>query len=226
MSTENKPEENKEVNLEELKAQIDNLNKGIAKYRDEAKSIREESAKQIKAVRDDYEGKISKLTASKASDEELPELNAEDQKRLEKWAKTHGFVTKAEMEEKQNEMQRASIQSIEKQAIEEFLEKYPEYKEDEQWEKLKSEFSIYKQPTTIDEYRKLLRKSHIELNPDDSRARAELQSKSRLSLGGRSQAGNEPSDAISKLQEKYPNLSRAQIESRLGELKTLFPDKK
>lgn len=228
MSTENKNEGGQEENkgIEELKAQIENLNKGIAKYRDESKSLKEESDKQIKAIRDEYQAKIDSLSKKDTKEEDLPDLSSEDQKRLEKWAKAQGFVTKSEFESKQVEMQRASLQSIETQVIDEFLEKYPEYKQDENWNKLKSEFGIYKQPQTIEEYRKLLNRVHVSLNPDDSRARAELHSKNRLSLGGGSQKGNEPSDEMSKLQQKYPNLSKEQIENRLKEIKSLFPDKK
>lgn len=223
MSEQEKTPEQKIQEEADLKAQIDNLNKGIAKYRDEAKSAKDE----IVNLRKEYDGKIAALSPKKIDEDDLPDVSKEDAKRLEKWAKAQGFVTKAEFDAKQIEMQRDNIKSIETQALDEFMKDHPEYEEDENWNKLKSEFSIYKQPTTLAEYKKVLGKVHNDLNPDDSKARAEAQAKGRLSLGGGSQKNNDnTTDEIAKLEKKYPNLTRDQIVSRVNELKSLFPDKK
>lgn len=218
--------------VESLQEQIANLNKGIATYRDETQiskaAVAAKEAELAQARKDLEEAKKAK----KDDDDENIEvkLNPEDQKKLDAWAKEHGFVTKAEMEAQKAEIFNSSIKNIESQAIDEFLKLHPIYDKDEEWAKVKEQFELYKTPTSLSGYRQLLAKIHKELNPNDegsAKARAEIEKKHRLGLGGGNQKGGEgDAESIESLQEKYPRLSRAQIETRLAEIKALYKDKK
>lgn len=211
--------------IEDLQKQIENLNKGIATYRNDAKAARQEVAALQAQISEKKEEK------KESDDGELPALSKEDQKRLEAWAKAQGFATKKELEEERTRIQGETLKNIENQAIEEFLSKHPEYNDDEQWDKLKKEFGLYKQPTNITGYRSLLKRVHETLNPkkEDGRAaaRAEIETRKRLGLGGRgSSSSDEGEVTVEKLQRKYPGLTKEQIEGRLAEIRSLYPDKK
>lgn len=214
--------------VEKLQEQIENLNKGIATYRDESK----ESKAAVAAKEAEIEKLKSDLAKATEDDEDKKKevkLNPKDQEKLDAWAKEHGFVTKAEMEAQKAEIYSASLKSIENQAVDEFLKTHPIYDKEEEWAKVKDQFSLYKIPTTLSGYRQLLNKIHKELNPGDdgaARARAEIETRKRLGLGGGSQKTGDDTETIETLQLKYPRLSRSQIESRLTELKAIYKDKK
>lgn len=220
-------EEPKAPSVEDLQKQIENLNKGIATYRGEAKTAldRAEAAEtSAKALKEAIEGK------DKKKDEDAPALSPEDAKRLEAWAKSQGFATKDEILQERARIQGETLKGVETQAIDEFIKLHPEYEKDENWEKLKSEFGQYKLPTNIVDYRRILNKIHKELNPGDdegkARARAEIETRKRLGLGGGSQRSSDEEMTAEKLQERYPRLSREQIQTRMAEIKALYPDKK
>jgi len=219
------------ITVEKLQEQIANLNKGIATYRGESQASKAEVAAAIAKVAE-LEAVIN---AAKETDDDDKNkevnLNPKDQEKLDAWAKSQGFVTKAEMEAQKAEIYNASMKTVETQAVEEFLKTYPVYDKDEEWAKVMEQFALYKTPTSLAGYQKLLNKIHKELNPGDdgsARTRAEIETRKRLGLGGGSQkTGTEEGvETIESLQEKYPRLNRAQIESRLAELKALYPDKK
>lgn len=219
--------------IEALQQQIENLNKGIATYRDDARRAQDE-AQEAKSEAESIKSKLADLERSfensnKGSGDGLPELSSEDQRRLEAWAKSRGFVTKSEVESERQRMQTENIRNIENQAISDFLKEYPEYDKDENWQKLKEEFGLYKQPTTLADYRKLLAKVHKQLNPSQdavAKARAEIEMKKRLGYGGGSQKATDGEMTAEKLREKYPRLSAEQIQSRLAEINRLYPEKK
>lgn len=212
--------------IEDLQKQIENLNKGIATYRDDAKKAIERAEKaeaEAKAV-------AEAVKAKKDDDgEDLVPLSPDDQKRLEAWAKLQGFATKEEILEERQRIQAETLRTIESQAIDEFLAQHSEYNDDAKWDELKKEFAQYKQPTTLAEYRRILNKAHKELNPSDdgaARARAEIETRRRLGLGGGSQRSDDGEMTAEKLAERYPRLSKEQIESRLKEIKSIYSDKK
>lgn len=227
-------EENPEVTVEKLQEQIDNLNKGIATYRGESKVSKAEVARITKESTEKIEGLEKKIKEISGDDDDNKKkevkLNPKDQEKLEAWAKEQGFVTKKEMDEQKLEIFNASLKNIESQAIDEFLKSHPIYDKDEEWAKIKEQFDLYKTPTSLSGYRQLLAKIHKELNPNDegsAKARAEIEKKQRLGLGGGNQKGLEGgAETIESLQAKYPRLSRAQIEARVGELNALYKDKK
>lgn len=214
--------------VEKLQEQIDNLNKGIATYRDESK--------QSKAAVDAANSKIKDLEdlieSAKNDDDDINKevkLNPKDQEKLDAWAKSQGFVTKVEMDAQKAEIYNASVKNIESQAVDEFLKTYPTYDKDEEWAKVKEQFDLYKTPTSLAGYRQLLAKIYKELNPGDdgsAKARAELLNKNRLGLGGGNQKGSDGAETIESLQAKYPRLSKQQIETRLAEINAIYKSKK
>lgn len=225
----------KEPTTTELREQIENLNKGIAGYRDQANSSKEASEKaqaDAKAAKDEVDRltKVIEEAAKPDVDEKEVALAPADQKKLEKWAKDNGFVTKAELDVEKAKLFQESLATIETQAVNEFLEAHPEYNKDENWAKVKEQFGVYKQPTTLVGYRQLLTRIHNELNKADeavARARAQEEQKRRLGLGGGSQKdGGGDEDPIDAMQKKYPNLSRETIISRLEEINNLAQERK
>lgn len=211
-----------------LKTQLDNLNKGIATYRDEAKAANEKTAEIAKKYED-----LEKKFKEKEDIDEDDDLTPEERKKFNAFVKKQGFVTEKDLIDKQRESAVENAKSLEGQAVAEFLEKHPEYDDDEKWKVVMEEFQLYRTPTTLTGYRAILDKVHKSLNPkakDNAKAeaRAEIINRSRLSLGGGSQGGaseDKHEEEIEKLQTKYPNLSRDQIEQRLAEIDALHPKK-
>lgn len=221
--------EDYKAKFEELSAKQENLNKGIAKYRDEAQ------AANIKVA--ELETKLNELNAKiefRAEDENI-DLSKEDQERLEVWARKQGFLTRDELDAERQKTTQETIKNYEAQAINEFLEKHPEYDSDEAWGKIRQEFSsgFYRTPSSLEGYRKLFEKIHKDLSSSSAaieegknRAKAEIQNKGRLSLGGGSQKTSAEKETINSLQEKYPHLSKEQIEERMSEINSMYGEKK
>lgn len=212
--------------VEALQKQIENLNKGIATYRKESKDA-VTRADSIELKFTELQKEIEKGKKTTGEDDDLPPLSEQDAKRLEKWAKAQGYATKAELEEERHKIQGDTLKTIETQAIDDFVKQHPEYEKDEEWLKLKQEFGQYKQPTSLSEYNRILSKIHKELHPDDSKAkaRAEIETRKRLSLGGKGGQQDENASELDKLMDKYPRLSREQIEQKLAEINQLYPKK-
>lgn len=212
-----------------LQEQVGNLNKGIASYRDESKSLKEKN-EELSRELESLKSKVEET--EEEGDEEVP-LNPEDEKKLEAWAHKKGFVSQQELVAERQKLQLESIKSYENQAVSEFITKHPEYDTDESWQKVLSEFQMYRQPTSVDGYRKLLDRIHKDLSGGVSKAREEGRTrekiesslKGRLSLGGGPQGGGGADEEIEKLSKRYPNLSREQIEERLSEIRSLQPKK-
>lgn len=221
-----KPEGGEVPTVEKLAEQVENLNKGIGSYRDKtakAEQAAETARKEAADAKVEIE-RLKKEFEDKKGTSEESQLNPDDQKKLDAWAKTNGYVTKAELEVEKGRLFNESLKNIEAQAIDEFLKTHPEYEEEESWEKVKKEFTQYKQPTSITAYRQLLTKIHKELKGDTeavARARAAEETRKRLGFGGASGGGAESDTTLESLREKYPNLSTDQIAGRLEEINTL-----
>jgi len=208
--------------------QIANLNKGISVLRDESQGWKRKA--------EELETKITSLSPDEGGDDVTNvALDPEDEKKLEAWAKKKGMVTSDELKIEKAKIQADNQKNLEGQAVTEFLEKYPEFNNDENWNKVLAEFQLYKTPSNLTNYRQVLGKIYSDLtgNPVKAKeegraeARAELRTKSRLSLGGGGGAGGTDGEAnMETLQKRYPNLSKEQIEERLSEIKALFPEKK
>lgn len=210
-----------------LTENAENLNKGIGTYRDKATAA-EKVAEEAKKEVDTFKAEIERLKTegSKGSKDEAKEtkLAPEDQAKLEAWAKENGFVTKDELEIEKGKLFNESLRNVESQAIDEFIKSHPEYNTDEEWDKVKEQFALYKQPTSITAYRALLTKIHKELKGGEeatAKARASEETRKRLGLGGGSQGGSETDTTLESLREKYPNLSTDQIQARLEEINSL-----
>ena len=212
-----------------LQEQIENLNKGIASYRDEANSYKENYTK-LQQDLEELKGSLK----SEDEDDNKVNLNPEDEKRLEAWAKQKGFVSQNEFQAERQKIQQDSIKNVETQAVSQFLEKNPEYDNDEKWQEVLREFQLYRQPTSLDAYSKLLNRIHNDLSGGIRKAeeggrvkeKIETHIKGRLSLGGGHQGSPSDNDKdVDNLQKRYPNLSRDEIRTRLSELESLYPKK-
>lgn len=231
MSEEIKPTESvstltvdeKDSVIAKLSEQVENLNKGIASYRKEASDaveVAKDLSDRINSLEEKYKEKV-KLDLDE-------ELSPEEQKKFETWAKAQGVVTQAELDVEKQKSAQENAKTVATTAVDEFLDKHPEYDDDEAWGKIQEEFALYKTPKDIVGYKKLLEKIHKDLSGgSDSKARvkAEIINRKRLSLGGKPSNGSGDGDVqakIDSLQEKYPNLSREQIEARLSEIDTIY----
>lgn len=203
--------------IQKLEEDKSNLNKGIAGYRDKTQALETE----IKKLNNKLE------SMNEDVDDEL-ELSPADQKRLEAWAKKQGLVSKSELEKQ-------TVQQVQSQAISDFLRSNPEWDSDDKWAQINQEFSYYRTPTTYDGYMTLFDKIVKSLSDDTKKAeetgkakgRAEMKTKSRLSLGGGSQkTGSDESDTVEDLLAKYPNLTKEQIMAKRRELSELYKDRK
>lgn len=216
--------EAREKEFTELKTQVENLNKGIATYRDEAQKANE-LAKSVS----------EELEKSKKAPKKEVKLSEEEEAKFQAYVEKMGLVSATDLAAERQKFEASNAKSAESMAVTEFLEKHPEYDDDAKWTEVLSEFSLYKTPKTLAEYRALLEKVHKNLNPggDKDRARAEARAeiinRQRLTLGGGSQGGageNPDEKTLENLQKKYPSLSREQIENRLAEIRALYPKKK
>jgi len=211
--------------IQKLTEQVGNLTKGIATYRDESQQTKE----ALKVATEELEA----LKKRKADADDDTDLSDEDQKKFDAWAAKQGFLTKDEMESEKSKIASESAKNVASIAVNDFLEKHPEYDDDDKWAKIREQFELYKTPVDLAGYKKLLNRIHKDLSGEKdskavSKAKAEIINNSRLSLGngrGGASAGDEEA-TVDAYQKRYPNLSREQIEARLGEIKNLYPDKK
>jgi hypothetical protein len=234
MTDEKKPDEGadeKDKLIEKLNGQVENLNKGIGTYRDEAKAAKETADKATATAAEALAklGEFEKLFQKKEAGVELTE---EEEKKFAAYAKKNNLATKADIAAQRAEAQQGTVKAFEDQAVSEFLEQNPEYDDDEKWKEVMTEFALYRPPTTIAGYRALLNRIHKDLTKaagDDAqaRARAAIINRSKLGLGGgRQSASEDEAEAkIDALHKKYPHLSRDQIVERLSEIDKL-PAKK
>ncbi len=217
--------------VEDLVKQVENLNKAVAGYRDEARTA-SEKAKTTETAFEAYKKEVEpKLKVIAGEPKEDASLSDEDQKRLEKWASDKGFVKKEEFEAEKAKLSLQSIQTAQDTAVNEFLSKYPKYDDKTEWDKVLAEFQQYKVPSTVDGFRKILTKIHKELNggkvEDDAVAKAKVQDqvRSRLGLGHGATGYDASKETVESLQARYPRLSKEQIEGRLADLKSIYPKK-
>ena len=205
--------------LTTLKAKHENLNQGIAKYRDDSQA----SKKQV----EDLELQIAEFKSKQKAKTEDIDLSPEEQKKFDAIISKKGLVTKEELSKQKKQDFVETQKRIKAEAIDGFLKKHPEYDNDEAWFQVNKLFSMYKTPLTVKGFQSILDRVHNEITggTDDSanKLRAKQATKSRLSLGGGSQKGGE-SDTTEDLQKKYPNLSRETIEERERELDELLKD--
>ena len=212
--------------LVKLQQQVENLNKGVSSSRDEAKAAKAE-ADTLRAQIAALQSKID----TKPNGEEV-ELHPDDAKKLSAWARQQGLVSKDELEAERTRLQLESQKSLATAAIDEFIAKHPKYDNDDEWQKVQKEFTLYKTPTNITEYRKILNRIHKDISGDDdsedteAKIKAKQANNSRLKLGGGSQSSGAEAQTVEDLQKKYPSLSREQIEQRLADLKSLHAQKK
>ena len=219
---------NETPTVESLSEQIENLNKGIAKYRDDASNATKaaEAAKaEAKAAKEEAASVKAAIEGAKDDDDDSEiKLSPSDQKKLDAWAKAQGFTTKEEMEKQGQKLYADNLKQVESQAVDEFLKSHPELNNDEEWKKIGEQFALYKQPTTLAGYRQVLTKIFKELHGSEdaaAKARAAIENRKRLALGGGNSKADDTETQIDDYAERYPHLSREQIVARLKEINDL-----
>lgn len=218
------------LTIEKLSEQVENLNKGIGKYREEAATAKTEAAQAkaeaAKAIADaaDVRKAIEDSKDDDSDDKEV-KLSPSDQKKLESWAKAQGFTTKAEFEAEKSRVFADTLRNIETQAVEELLKQHPELEDEKEFNKIKEAFGIYKQPTTLTGYRTILKEVYTKVYGTDdaaARARAVIAQRNRLSMGGQgTQKDDDDKEQMDEYRERYPHLSEGQIAARLKEINEL-----
>ena len=218
--------------IEALQKQIENLNKGIASYRDEASTATKTAKEAAEAAKEATE-KLNEFQTLFHKKENGADLTEDEEKKLQAFAQKHGLVSKSYLDKQQAEGFQAQVKDHENTAVSEFLKAHPEYDDDEKWKEVMKEFTLYRQPTTLEGYRSLLARIHkdvskAEKNDAEGRARAAIINKSRLGLGGGGQ-GTSTDDTEAKIeqyQKRYPHLTREQIVDRLADVSALPTKKK
>lgn len=102
------------------------------------------------------------VTAEQKLDE-LADVNPEDQALIEKVLKAKGYVSK-------DELSKITYEQAQKQTLNQFLDKYPEYKpendpNDVNWKALQKELSIYRMPDDPTKIIEILERSHRAIKP-------------------------------------------------------------
>jgi Mn-dependent DtxR family transcriptional regulator len=140
--------ENKDEVIAKLNEQIENLNKGIATTRDEAKTAKAEAAKATETATQALT-KLAEIEKIKDKKDDGVVLTPEEEKKLAAYAQKHGLVSKADLDAQRYQANAEAIKGYENQAVAEFLEKHPEYDDDDKWKEVMTEFGLYRQPTTL-----------------------------------------------------------------------------
>ena len=217
--------------IESLTEKLADLNKGIAKYRDDAQTANKsasEAKAEAKAAKEEADKIRKAIEESKDPDDKEVVLSPADQKKLDAWAKAQGFTTKAELDAQQSRIFNENLKSVETTAVNEFLEKHPELNKDEEWKKIGEQFALYKQPTSLTGYRQILNRMYKDVYGDEdasAKARAAIETRKRLAMGGGNQKAEDQESQLDELHEKYPNLSREQISDRLKEINDLAEER-
>lgn len=211
-----------------IQEQVENLNKGISSYREENKGLKTSNETLQKTL----EELKTKLEFEADVEDDVVKLTPEEEKKFEALAKKKGLVSQTELTAERQKIQANTIKSFENQAVSEFLEKHPEYDTDENWQQILAEFQLYRTPADLEGFRKILSKIHKDFTggskEQDGRTKEKVENlnKGRLTLGGGHQGSGKDNDSeFENLHKKYPNLSREQIESRLTEIRSLYPKK-
>ena len=135
----------------------------------------------------------------------LDDIDPEYAKTIERVIKAKGYVTK-------DESNRTSYDSVKKVKLDEFLDKYPEYKpendpEDINWNSLQKELSFYKMPSDPHSFEKVLAKAHSAISSPAKGGRTTNPKKletARLGGGGEKR----PSSQTKRLTDTQKNVYR------------------
>lgn len=154
---EEKPADNGE-DTEQPEIPEDVLNKAVAKategLRGEIVDLRNKLAQ---ATGNDRKLIQQQITQAEGKIDELKDVNPEDISLIEKVLQSKGYMTKEEVE-------RREYESVKNQVLNNFLEKYPEYKpendpDDMNWKALTGELSLYAAPKDPRKYADILERA-------------------------------------------------------------------
>lgn len=207
--------------LEALQKDKENLNRGIAKIRDES---------QTKSAR------IQELERQNAELSKEPKPVVSDEERLKNLLQNSGYVKKDELEKIEKEKQIQELENVRDTSINKWLEENPDFDTNEMWSKLDKEFTEnYKSQTTQQGWIRVFDKIKKDVSGGNLKEQGKVEAiieqknKGRLTLGGGSQGTPSDSEgAIESFMKQRPNLkaTKEQLEKQKAELDALYPKKK
>jgi len=176
---EEKAGEGVDEELELKKQQKDELIKAVQGLTEEREKILSE-LRDLRGQR--RELKEQELKKVEAQIEEIKDVNPEDVAYLDKILKHRGYITK-------DEAQQIIYENVKKQELDKFLEKFPEYKpendpNDTRWNTLQREMSYYAKPKDPHLIGELLLKAHKSISPSSISPTKEQIAKKQLETAG------------------------------------------
>ena len=135
---------------------------GVEQLQNAVQSLQEERVKILRELADlrgqRREIKQEQLTAVEQKLEDLKDVNPEDVAIIEKVIRSKGYVPKGEID-------KMFYESVQKEELSRFLEKYPEYKpendtKDLNWSSLQKELAFYRMPENPHLVAELLERAH------------------------------------------------------------------
>lgn len=160
-ATENEPngettETEKPIDNASAQNEIQNELAGLRQAREEL--IRE--LKELRGERREYKQReIDRVDAQiQETTDDLEDVNPDDTKLIERVLKARGYVP-------QSEVNKMFFEAKKQEVVAKFLRDFPEYKpdndpENKRWESLKKELSLYREPSTAEDYETLLKRAH------------------------------------------------------------------
>ena len=202
------PKDNVEEKLKELEQKI----------ADQARKLdgSKEEALRLKKLNEELQAKI----AEKPDDS--PKLNESDIELFKQYAKKAGIPFKEEIAA----LQQQQIKEKQQEAIDRFVEEFPEYKpendkDNQKWTILKEEFLTYKTPTNPKDIYRLLKKAHGIINPTDSLEKGKALGMAQAKLNEQAQLGGSSGVASTPNKKRTPEqqAARAEFEKIRPEIK-------
>lgn len=198
---ETKPAEEGQKPQGENTEELDTDNQGLLSQREKLLA----EIRDLRSDRRELRGQKKEPLIVEQKQDTLDDIDPEYAKTIERVIKAKGYVTK-------DESNKTSYESIKKVKLDEFLEKYPEYKpendpDDINWNSLQKELSLYKMPSDPHSLEVVLKKAHSAISKPAKGGRATNPKKletARLGSGGEKR----PSSQTKCLTETQKNVYR------------------
>ena len=209
--------------ISSLEEKVTSQNQAFASMRKGLQTAQSERdlAKQELAERS-QQPKVSEESDSDA------DIDPEAKKVLDNYVKKQGFITQEELTKREQEALVVRQKTVQSSAIKKFLANHPEYDSEEMWQKVDKEASLYRLPSTEEDFDLMFNRIHSvlsgDLNMSESRgadrARAEMHKRSLMAKGS-SGSGSVNSNTYTSLKERFPNLSDDQIQQQVQTLEKM-----
>ncbi len=191
----------KEDNVDDLKAKIADQSRKLAGSKSEALNI--------KAELDALKTKIEE--GAPGSQETLGDIEL-----FKQYCREAGVPFKEDLKTMRQEDKQDQYKEAQNEAVEKFLEQFPEYKaendsDNSKWDKLIKEWSTYKTPSTpsVSNWLKQLTKAHKYSSPDNSLEKGKSLGKAEVNLAEQAKLGGSGGGATKKDTKRTPEQQAA-----------------